>query len=78
MFATAFSKSSQEEREILYDPAKKDVFKIFLYQQFIHNVILGKPKNIAIQDYEEWYKKSKDEKRTLRLITFIKRLPFNF
>ena len=46
--------------------------EVLLYQRFIHDVIMGKPKNIARRDYEEWFKKSKDEKRALRLIAFLK------
>jgi hypothetical protein len=47
MIATVYNKSSKEEREILFKYSKGHYLlgQIFLYQQFIHNVILGKPKD---------------------------------
>jgi uncharacterized protein YjbI with pentapeptide repeats len=73
MIATVYHKSSQEERKMLFGKTKyAGLREIFLYQQFIHNVILGKPRKVAQEDFEEWFRRSGDEKRALRLIAFMK------
>ena len=48
MIATAYNKSSDDEQKLLLDstnlsPESFYFGEIFLYQLFIHNVILGKP-----------------------------------
>lgn len=63
MIATVYNKSSEADKKILFDSNEDYLAKLFLYQQFIHNVFFGMPKNVAREEYEEWYKKSMDEKK---------------
>jgi hypothetical protein len=73
MIATVYNNSSEEEREILFEYSENYYLgQIFLYQQFIHNVVLGKPRNVAIREFEEWFRRAKDEKKALRLISYLK------
>jgi hypothetical protein len=73
MLATVYSKCTLEEREIFFDDSKAYNFgEIFLYQRFIHDIILGKLRDDVKRDFEKWYKESKDEKKALRLIAFLK------
>ena len=70
MIAAVYNNSSDAEKEILFGQQKKDYLgEIFLYQQFIHNVIFGKPKEEVRKEFEE---RSTDEKEALRLIAFLK------
>jgi len=73
MLATVYNNSSDSERKVLFGyPKNHSLAEVLLYQRFIHDVILGKPREIAKKDYEEWFKKSKDEKKALRLLAFLK------
>jgi hypothetical protein len=70
MIATVYD---NEEKELLFGRHKKDYLgEMFLYQQFIHNVILGKPRDVVEKDFVEWLEKSKDEKKMLRVVAFLK------
>jgi hypothetical protein len=73
MLATVYNKSSEPGREILFDHSKNhELAEVLIYQRFIHNVVMGKPKDIAQRDYKEWFKRSRNEKKVLRLIAFLK------
>lgn len=73
MLATVYNNCTPEEREIFFDYSKAYIFgEIFLYQRFIHDVILGKLRDDVKRDFKKWYKESRDEKKALRLIAFLK------
>jgi uncharacterized protein YjbI with pentapeptide repeats len=73
MVASVYNNSSPKEREILFASTTSHILaEIYLYQQFIHNVVLGKPRDVAKEEFEEWFRRSKDEKRALRLVAFMK------
>jgi uncharacterized protein YjbI with pentapeptide repeats len=73
MIATVYNRSSEEDRQIIFDYSRKyNLGEIIIYQRFIHDVILGKPKKIVEEEFPEWYERSQDEKRALRLIAFLK------
>lgn len=56
MIATVYNKCSPEEREILFNYSKRnfELGEIFLYQRFIHDIILGKPQDVVRRDFDKW------------------------
>ena len=69
MLAIVIEKSSNREK-ILLKNGKNSL--VVLYNLFIHKIVFGKPKTALRHEYQEWFKKSKDEKRALRLLAFLK------
>jgi NACHT domain len=54
-------------------------FRVYGLQSEYHNLSnilteqkLGKPEDVVRRDFQKWYKESKDEKKVLRLIAFLK------
>ncbi len=73
MLATVYNSSPEPERESLFNYSKDNCLaEVLLYQRFIHEVIMGKPNDVAKTDYTTWFEKKREEKKALRLLAFIK------